>query len=250
VNPAAQSLLRPRPSGLLPFMLGSVGAHLLVVAAGLVLSWALAGPRLNVDVKPIKASLVRLGKPRDPKLLPTKPEEAAPPPAKPDPVAVAPAAAPDNVVKLPSKDAAATKPAKDAKAEPAKDPRKSLFDAINRTSRPAREAEGALDGDPDGDSAVQEGERYDALLASVVKKNYDVSNTIPEAERRTLLAQVTLRIGASGEVLDVKLSKSSGNALFDDAVLAAVKNASPFTPPPPHLRDSLKKDGRAFVFRP
>lgn len=245
MNPAADSLLRPRPSGLLPFVLGSLVGHLLVVAVALTLSWVWAAPRLDLTPVPIKASLVRKGTPRDPNLLPTKPEPpapVAPQPAQvkpPDPVAP-PAAAAPTPVKVASRD---------AKAEPAKDPRKSLFEAINRTTRAAREAEGAADGDADGTSTTQEGERYFALLESVVHKNYDVSDTIPEAERRTLKAQVSLRIGAGGEVLDVRVTAGSGNPTFDAAVLAAVKKASPFTPPPLHLREGLKKDGVGFVFR-
>jgi protein TonB len=242
---ATMSLLRPRPSGVLPFVLGSVVAHLLVTFGGLALSWAFAGPKVNLDPTPIKASLVQRGKPRDEKLLPTR-EQEPPPAPKAEPVAVKPPT-PDTAVMVPSKDA--VKPDKSASAkDTAKDPRKSLSDAFGKISKP-REAEGAEDGDPNGDSTKQEGERYFGLLKSVVQKNYDVSSTIPEAERRMLNAQVSLWIGAGGEVLDVKLSRPSGNEVFDAAVLAAVKRASPFSPPPQHLREGLKKDGVGFVFR-
>jgi TonB family protein len=239
---ATMSLLRPRPSGLLPFVLASVVAHVLVVFVGLTVTWALSGPKVNLEPVPIKASLVRRGKPRDEKLLPTKPAE---------PVAEKP---PAEAVKLPSKDAVKV-PAKDPKADQANqpnkaDPRKSLFDAINKTARPVRELEGEEDGDPDGTSDKQEGERYFGLLESVIRKNYDVSSTIPESERRALRAQVTLWLGPAGQVLEVTVTRPSGNDQFDSAVLLAIKKASPFTPPPQHLRDILKKDGVGFVFRP
>ncbi|GMU63368.1 MAG: hypothetical protein AMXMBFR34_51310 [Myxococcaceae bacterium] len=237
---AAHSLLRPRPSGLGPFLVLSIAGHVLLTAAALVMSWAFAGPPIDLEQKPIKASLVRLGKPRDEKLLPRKEPEPPPPPPKPAEVAVQAPAPPPNAVKIPSKD---------AKPEKAPDLKKSLFDAFSKASKPA-ELEGAADGDPLGDSAVQEGERYHGLLQAVVKRNYDVSDTIPEAERRTLRAQVSMRIDAHGEVLDVRLAKASGNDLFDAAVLAAVKKASPFAPPPPHLADELKRDGVSFVFTP
>jgi TonB family protein len=235
---AEHSLLRPRPSGLLPYLILSVAGHVLLTVAALVLSWAFAGPKMDVEQKPIKASLVRLGKPRDEKLLPRKEEEPPPPPPKAAEVAVA--APPDTAVKIPTKDA---KPVK------APDAKKTLFDAFNKTGKVA-ELEGAADGDPLGDSAVQEGERYHGLLQAVVKRNYDVSDTIPEAERRTLKAQVAIWIDSHGEVINVKLAKSSGNDLFDAAVLGAVKKASPFSPPPPHLAAELKRDGVAFVFTP
>lgn len=248
IEATADSLLRPRPSGLTPFVMASVVGHVLVVAVWLALSWVLRGPAINMDQQPIKASLVRLGKPRDEKLLPRKEEPPAPPVKAAEPVA-APVKAPavDTAVKLPSKDA---KPDKNDKKSSA-DAKKSLFDAMNKAGRAGKveEAEGAADGDPNGDSAKQEGERYYGLLKSVVQRNYDVSDTIPEAERRTLKAEVALWIGQAGELLDAKLSKPSGNALFDEAVVGAVKKASPFAPPPPNLRDVLKKSGVAIVFR-
>ena len=189
---------------------------------------------------------MRLGKPRDEKLLPRKEEEPPPPPAKAEaePVKLPPQ---DTAVKIPTKD---VKPEKTASKEGPKDNKKSLFDALNRASRgAAAEIEGAADGDPEGDSAKQEGERYFGLLRAVVRRNYDVSDTIPESERRTLKAEVALWIGTAGEVLNVKLTKASGNEMFDSAVLGAVKKASPFAPPPDTLKDTLRKQGVAIVFR-
>ena len=245
---AADSLLRPRPSGIAPFVIGSVLTHVAVAAALLGLSAVFGRPAIDLEQTPIKASLVRLGKPRDEKLLPRKEEEPPPPPpaakAEPEPVK---APVQDTAVKIPTKDA---KPEKSSTKEGPKDSKKSLFDALNRASKgAAKEIEGAVDGDPEGDSAKQEGERYFGLLKAVVRRYYDVSDTIPEAERRALKAEVTLWIGPAGEVLNVKLSKASGNELFDAAVLGAVKKASPFAPPPDNLRDSLKKQGVTIIFR-
>lgn len=241
MSAATYSLLAPRRERFLPFVMLSVAGHVVVVVLGLVVSWVLAGPRVELDQTPIKATLVRLGKPRDEKLLPRR-EEAPPPPkqeAEPVPVP-APAAVP-----IPTKNAKAEK-------KPAKDERRSLFDALNKTARaaPPEELEGAADGDPNGDAAKQEGERYYALLTSLVKRNYDVSDTIPEAERRTLHAVVAIRVGTSGELLEVHLKKGSGNALFDAAVLSSVKKTAPYPPPPAHLKDGLKSNGIAFDFTP
>jgi TonB family protein len=234
VSQAADSLLRPRPSGLTPFVAVSVVVHLALLIGALMLSALVASPRLSLEQTPIKASLVRLGVKRDEALLPRKDE--APPPAAPE------------VVKIPSHDAAPVKPTPPAKPEQ-KAPQRSLFDAIQRTASTAREAEGAPDGDPAGDSSRQEGERYLGLLEAVVRRNYDVSDTIPEAERRALKATVQLRIGSAGELIDVKLSQPSGNALFDGAVMSAVQKARPFTAPPDHLRAELRAGGVSIVFR-
>jgi TonB family protein len=236
---SSYSLLRPRPSGLLPFVLGSVVAHALLTAVALTLSWVFAGPALELDQQPIKASLVRLGKKRDEKLLPRKEELPPPPPPKAAEVPSPTPAPPDKAVKIPSKDAKPEKPV---------DTKKSLFDALNKVAKP-EELEGDPEGDVHGDSAVQEGERYFGLLKSVVQRNYDVSDSIPEAERRTLKAEVALNIGSGGELLSVKLTRPSGNELFDAAVLGAVKKTAPFAPPPKHLAPALKKDGVAIVFR-
>ncbi len=251
MNHVASSFLRPRDSGVAPYLALSLVGHVLVVAVGLGFSWVFRGPTIDLQQTPIKASLVRLGKPRDEKLLPRKEEEPAPPPPKTEPVPVPePVKVPavDTAVKIPSKDA---KPDKSEKTEPKKDAKKSLFDAFSKTARAgkAEETEGAADGDPNGDSAKQEGERYYGLLKAVVQRNYDVSDTIPEAERRTLKAEVALLIGPAGELLDVRLVKPSGNELFDQAVVAAVKKASPFSAPPEGLRALLKKSGVAIVFR-
>ena len=239
---APGSLLADRPSPLPLFVGLSVVGHVVAVAAWLVLGWVFAGPRLELDQKPIKASLVRLGKPRDEKLLPKKEEPPPPPPPKKEEVAV-PAPTPDNAVKIPSKDAKVEK--KETAA-----PKKRLFDAFNKTQRPPEELEGQADGDPNGDSAKQEGEKYFALISSVVKRNYDVSSTIDEAERRRLRAEVVIKIGNAGELLDVDVTKASGNELFDSAVVSAVKKAAPFSAPPEHLRDALKKSGVGLVFTP
>jgi protein TonB len=249
MNARSESLLEPRPTPIVPFVAVSVVAHVVAVVLLSVFSWLFAPPKLSLDPEPIKASLVRLGKKRDEKLLPRK-DEPPPPPAEskaaPTPVPV-PA---EKAVALPSKDAK-PEPKKDT-AKDTKDGKKSLFDAFNKTARasPPEEVEGAEDGDKDGDSAKQEGERYFGLLTAVVKRNYDVSDTIPEAERRMLRATVKFKLGATGELLDVDLSKSSGNELFDQAVIGAIRKAAPFGPPPEHLRDSLKKTGVALVFSP
>jgi TonB family protein len=255
MNVTPSSLLHDRRSSVGPFLAASVFGHAAVLAFGLAYSWAFAGPKVDLDQKPITASLVRLGKPRDEKLLPTKEEPKAPPEAKPEPVpepVAAPPPAPAAVA-IPSKDVKPddVKKTKTADTE-VKDSKKSLFDAMKKVARGGKpeESEGAADGDVNGDSARQEGEKYYGLLSAVVKRNYDVSDTIDEAERRTLKALVSIRLGASGELLSVKLTKRSGNELFDSAVVSAVNRAAPFGPPPEHLRDSLKTQGVTFAFAP
>lgn len=233
------SLLDDRPSPLPLFVGVSVVGHVVVVLLLIVFNWLWGAPKIDLEQKPIKASLVRLGKKREETLLPRKEE---PPPPAPKVAEVAPKPTADTAVKIPDKNAKREKEA----------PKKSLADMMAAASKNAKpeELEGEADGDPNGDSAVQEGERYYGLITSVIRRNYDVSNTIDESERRRLKAAVAMRIDDTGKLLDVEITQSSGNELFDSAVIGAVKKAAPFTAPPEHLRKSLKKDGVALVFTP
>jgi TonB family protein len=252
---AARSLLRREPLPIRRYLLASAVGHGAVFAVVTVASY-FQSPAIDLNQQPIKASLVRLGKPRDPKLLPrnTEPpaeeQKPAPPPEPPKP------AEPKAQVAIPDPKAMAA--AKKNAEKSASDRRRELLSALSRTTRTGgsktagaiEEMEGQLDGDPNGDSATQEGERYFGLLKAQVQRNYDVSQTIPEQERLHLRAQVVVLIGRTGEMARVQLARSSGNELFDNSVLAAVKKASPFAPPPEHLRDALQRKGIALEFRP
>ncbi|HZX43696.1 MAG TPA: energy transducer TonB, partial [Myxococcaceae bacterium] len=159
-------------------------------------------------------------------------------PEPPRPVAPSPVAAPP-----PPK----TKQAGEKKA----DPHQKLLGAFDRISKSKTpDTTGAADGDPNGDSAVAEGEAYYARLRSQITRFYDVSDTIPDAERIRLTAQVAVVISPAGQLEKARLAKSSGNDLFDSAVMGAVKRAAPFAPPPTHLRDALSKYGVVLQFRP
>jgi TonB family protein len=255
LHPAVtQSMLVARPSRLGLFLGVSVAGHGLLVVLGLIYSFLTAGPKVDPNIPVIKASLVRLGKPRDPKLLPRK-EEPPPPPKE----VKAPPAPPSEAPKPPSPTAAPVLPTKPQPAPApqkgdtsADDRRKRLFGAFDKASKKSepQELEGAEDGDPDGDSATAEGERYYALISTQVHRFYRASNTIPETERNSLKAQVKLRVDRTGEVLELAMVSSSGNELFDAAVLATIRQASPFSPPPEHLRESLRNTGVIMEFRP
>ncbi|NMO19217.1 TonB family protein [Pyxidicoccus fallax] len=253
------SLLVSRPSRLSRFIGVSVVGHIALLVAAVLYARLSSGPKMDLDAKPIKASLVRLGKPRDPKLLPRK-EQLPPPPKqvdapKPPPDAPAPAPTPAAVaVPIPGvkpEPSSAPKPTPQKGETTGEDRRKRLFGAFDKTAKAAEEEpEGAEDGDPDGDSATAEGERYFGLLQSQVRRHYNVADTIPETERLRLNTVVAVRLGRTGEVLDVSLTKPSGNDLFDSAVVTAVRKAAPFSPPPEHLRETLQKHGVNLSFRP
>lgn len=262
MHPAvAQSLLIGKPLRIRPFLVASLVAHVALFGAVAAASYLQFGPTIDLNNQPIKASLVRLGKPRDPKLLPRiqetppEPEKTTTAPEPPQPAEPPPA--PPRPIPDPKAVAISLGPKRPLEQSNA-DRRKQLFSAFDRSNKPTgsrtakaiEELEGQPDGDPRGDSATQEGERYFGQLKAQVQRYYDVSQTIPEQERLHLKAQVIVLIGRTGEVLKVQLAQRSGNELFDSSVLAAVKKASPFSPPPDHLRDALQRRGIALEFRP
>ena len=252
---AAQSLLVSKPDPLGPFLLGSMLLHAAALGAVLGLSYLRLPPPIDLNQKPITATLVRLGKPRDPNLLPIK-QEAPPPPQKlpgTEPVAEQPKPS-DSAIPIPVPGVKATSPTPKQEGEKNSDAqrRKQLFSAFNKTSKRDQltELDGLPTGDVRGDSSTAEGEAYWGLLSAQIRRNYDVAETIPEQDRLHLRAQVILFIGRAGEVLRVQLAQSSGNSLFDGAVLAAAKKAAPYSPPPEHLRALLQKSGVRLEFRP
>lgn len=242
------TLLVPREAPIVHWLGLSVAAHVAMVGITLLVS-ALSAPRLiDLDQKPITASLVRLGKPRDEKLLPRKEEPPAPPKEAQGAESPVPI---DKAIPVPIPGQQPTvKNTRKAAGDKAGEDRKSrLFGAFGKVGKSSEPLAGAADGDPLGDSDRSEGERYYALIQSQVRRLYDVSNTISEAERLRLVAELRVTIEKSGRVGQVTLSKSSGNDLFDAAVVAAVTKASPFSPPPDHLARDLRS-GVVFRFRP
>lgn len=257
MHPAVgDSLLVARPTRVGRFLVFSGVGHVALLAAALLYARLSSGPDVDLEARPIRASLVRLGKPRDSKLLPRK--EQPPPPPKEVKAPSAPAPTPPSnavAVPVPGVKPEPSKPAPSAqKGEKAGEERRNrLFGAFDKMAKatPPEELEGAEDGDPNGDSATAEGERYYGLLSTQVRRHYSVADTIPESERTHLKAQVAIRLGRAGELVgEPKLMKTSGNDLFDSAVLNAVKKAAPFSPPPDHIRDALHKNGVVLEFRP
>jgi outer membrane biosynthesis protein TonB len=245
---AYSSLLRPHRSLLWPFVAASLVGHLLFFV--LILGFLeRPKPKASFAQKPIRASLVRLGKPRDPTLLPRN--EAPPPP--PVSKASAPPTPTPPAVSAPSSKATVPAPSKASPPSKAVDASASLASAFASVAKPgAAPLEGQPDGDPMGDSAIQEGERYLGLISAAVKRHYDVSASIPENQRGRLEAFVFIRIASNGRLLESKLTKSSGNLLFDAAVESALKRASSpsFPPPPDHLKEVLRKTGVQLKFNP
>jgi protein TonB len=231
----------------------SCGLHLVTLVG---YAWWDARKAMVIELpdQPIKASLVRLGKPRDQKLLPRLDTAPAPKPK-------------DKSVAIPTKD---TKPApaaapvedgdrlkkameriesmrEDAERDRAKED--ALARIAQRVGKADPEQEGQPDGDPRGESATPgQINAYLGSLHAAVKQQYVVPSVISQGECLRLVATVMVRISLTGEVLETKVHKGSGNDFFDAAVVSAVKGASPLPAPPPNMRQMVT-DGFGFKFR-
>jgi TonB family protein len=202
--------------------------------AGLLTSALFHPPRL-LEGETIHVKLARLGTPRDPKLLPRKPEESAPATEKPIPIQSKPIAEPKP-----------TEPLKHTAEKPVPN-RDRLRDALSKLEKQV-DRTGQRDGFETGTDDVTEGDLYWARVVDRVRRFYVVPNTIAEAERRKLVAALKINIGADGTILDVHTDSASGNAVFDRALLDAVRKMHALPPVPPNLQRQAR-EGVVLEFR-
>jgi len=194
---------------------------------GLLTSALFKAPRIS-ESETIHVKLASLGTPRDQKLLPRRPDEPAAQPAKPIPVQ--------------SKPVIEAKPSPRLTAEKATANRDRLRDALSKLEKQV-DRTGQRDGFETGTDDVTEGDLYWARVVDRVRHFYVVPNTIPESQRRKLVAALRISIGADGTILEVQAETASGNAVFDRALLDAVRkmHALPAVPAP------LQKQAREGV---
>jgi len=72
---------------------------------------------------------------------------------------------------------------------------------------------------------------YADLLRAAVKRNLYLPKSF-EYDRAQLITQLSVIINARGELVDVKLARSSGNGAYDQAAIAALQNSVPLPQPP------------------
>jgi colicin import membrane protein/protein TonB len=215
--------------------------------------WALARtpPPIDLDQKPLRARLVRLGEKRPETFLPRKeepppapepqpvaaPPQAEAPPAQPPPAAPGPA---------PAATTARTKPG----AAPGKPGASPLAAALSRVRKEVDEERrwGDPEGDPGGDSDTGEGDRYHALVERALRASYDVPSTISDQERLFLKAIVLLYIEPDGRITRWRFTQRSGNAAFD-AALERTMRATRLPPPPDAEREYYRRTGLQVLFK-
>ena len=171
----------------------------------------------------VRAEMVKLGKPRDKFWLPriTQPPQATVP----------------NAVKI-SEDPNA-KPAEAPKPE---DPTisKDLKRALERARKlealavPEEPDEGALNGSKLGTSNRAVGDQYLAQITGLLSQNFQLpAGLAPEQVPDP--PEIRFRIANDGTLSDIKLQKSSGNPLVDDACVSAAQETRKVPAPPPTI---------------
>lgn len=222
-----------------------------ILHAALVGVWAFftftRPPPIDLDQAIVKTHLVKLGKPRDEKLLPRMPTSAPPPkaektaPPKPDePAPLKPAEAPTE--KQPSAAEILSK----FESENTRPDINELID--QRIGEP--DDEGQLDGDRMGRELTGSLKAsYVQRLIAYIASQQKISSTITDEERVRLKAVLNVQIDGDGNVVKAWVDPSSGNDVYDNDVLAAVKRASPLPAPPLQLR-ALFSSGVAFNLCP
>lgn len=165
-----------------------------------------------------------------PDLVPPPPPLTAPPALLPEvvlpsPEETRPAARPRNL-------AAAEPPRAARKPEPAKPepPREKKEAASAETPRKAN-AISAPKNSSGGQSGGSSAMWQSRLMAHLERRKRYPSGARARKEEGTVV--VRFSIDASGNVLSVRLARSSGNAELDEATLALMRRASPVPAPPP-----------------
>ena len=104
-------------------------------------------------------------------------------------------------------------------------------------------AEGSPDGIEGGTSAeAREGDLYQAKLYALFRRGWTVPTVIPDAERDKLMAVASVEVGRDMRILGVRIVQSSGNALFDQSIIARVQEVQETgtaLPDPPKDLDSM-----------
>ena len=203
-------------------------------------------PPRPVFERSIPVQLVKLGKKRDPKLLPRIQQDApaAPPPSEGIALETKPK---DKDDKPQPKDAKAAKEPELSKAA------QRVLDstALDRAvSKIADEPEGDPDGDVHGTTtdASHAAAGYQGAIIRAIKAKYRLPEAIPAAKRPFLKARVVLYIEKDGHVSRFEFVEAHPDTLFMGALETLLRSMT-LPPPPPALAETCA-NGVEVVFAP
>lgn len=133
--------------------------------------------------------------------------------------------------------------------------KKRMRDAMrkikNRDKRADEDSpDGFADGDRDGNSTDPNARRNKATyinrVIAAIQRQFEIPTVIPPNRRNQLKAKVQFKFDKNGKLTSApRLAKSSGNRLFDQAALRALKKFAPGAsgriPVPPHSLPKLRR---------
>lgn len=223
-----------------------VGISLLVhggIIGGVIVAQAFRPPR-PPPTRAIPVELVRLGKKRDPSLLPRKvAPEYAPPPA---PEAIN--------LDTGNKSTPNTKKEKTAPKEMSDAAKRLLEGADNKLDKALSkldEPEGDPDGDPLGTTtdATNAAQGYAAAILRTLKANYKLPDTIPAGQRQFLKARVVLFVERDGRIREFEFIEEHPNKLFMGALETMLKTLQ-LPSPPKDIEGAMRETGIEVIFKP
>jgi TonB family protein len=124
-----------------------------------------------------------------------------------------------------------------------KDLQRALKRAQALANAAKEEDEGPAGGKLDGtDTENVQGDEYATQVHDAIKSHWNApSGLLNDAQLATLVADVVIHVDADGSLKGPQLSKASGNDLFDDSAVAAVRATGRVPPPPPAQRARYRK---------
>jgi TonB family protein len=138
-------------------------------------------------------------------------------------------------------------PPKEAPKPQDKEISKDLRRALDRARRLAAAAEEEPEGSPLGSlqgtsTEATTGDEYWSQVHDAIHRNWSVSaGLLNDAQLAVLLAEVRVQIDADGSIRNPVLSKSSGNDLYDQSCMQAVRATGQVPAPPPDQRNRARR---------
>jgi TonB family protein len=138
-------------------------------------------------------------------------------------------------------------PPKEAPKPQDKEISRDLRRALDRARRLAAAAEEEPEGSPLGSvqgtsSEAVAGDEYWSQVHDAIHRNWSVpAGLLNDAQLAGLLSEVRVQIESDGSIRNPVLSKASGNDLYDDSCLQAVKSTGQVPAPPPALRNRARR---------
>jgi colicin import membrane protein len=108
--------------------------------------------------------------------------------------------------------------------------------------------EGLATGSIHGTANTQtEGDPYASMIRDMIRDHWNVPQGLSMGDVLNLEATIRIRLAEDGTMLDPKVVKSSGNALYDDTCVQAIQ-ATRKVPPPPAEKRAVYRRGILFPF--